>query len=64
MSTKTGEVNNERLLRPAMLEAFLEFEPLSKEEFLQFIPGYLRQATCGKEGAFLDGIFEIINASV
>ena len=47
-----------------MLEAFLEFEVVSNEEFLEYIPGYLRQATCGKEGKYLNNIFEIINASL
>lgn len=54
---------NKRLLRPAMLDALLEFEPTSKTEFLELIPAYIRQGTDPAEGQFLDQIFEIINAS-
>ncbi|MCG5500459.1 DUF4011 domain-containing anti-phage protein Hhe [Ectothiorhodospira lacustris] len=53
-----------RLLRPAMLEALLEFMPTSKVEFLEVIPTYIRQATEAAEGRYLDQIFDIINASV
>lgn len=55
---------NKRVLRPAMLEALLEFTPTSKYEFLEAVPSYLRQATEGREGKFIDDIFEIINASL
>ncbi|MDO9567219.1 MAG: DUF4011 domain-containing protein [Candidatus Desulfaltia sp.] len=54
---------NQRLLRPAMLEAFLEYLPVDKSEFLEFIPFYLRQSTNAAEGKFLAGVLEIINAS-
>ena len=54
--------DNQRLLRPAMLEAFLEYMPVSKSEFLEFIPPYLRQSTDAAEGKFLDSILEIINS--
>ena len=50
-----------RLLRPAMLEALVEYMPTSRAEFLEFIPGYLRQATDPAEGRYLDQVFEIIN---
>ncbi|WP_237062012.1 DUF4011 domain-containing anti-phage protein Hhe [Microbulbifer zhoushanensis] len=51
-----------RLLRPAMLEAFLEFEPTSKSEFLEVIPGYLREGTEPEEGRrFLNAVFALIN---
>jgi very-short-patch-repair endonuclease len=53
---------HKRLLRPAMLEALLEYTPTSKTEFLEMIPSYLRQATEPAEGRFLDQVFEIINA--
>lgn len=55
---------NKRLLRPAMLEALLEFTPTSKYEFLEAVPSYLRQATEGREGKFIEQVFEIINASL
>tara|TARA_R110001583_G_scaffold191912_1_gene357802 strand:+ start:20771 stop:26248 length:5478 start_codon:yes stop_codon:yes gene_type:complete len=55
---------NKRLLRPAMLEALVEFTPTSKFEFLEVIPQYLRQATDPREGAFLEQVFELINASM
>lgn len=55
--------DNQRLLRPAMLDALLEFKPISKAEFLEFIPSYLRQATEATEGRYLTRIFEIIDAS-
>ncbi len=53
---------NERLLRPAMLESFLEYLPTNKSEFLEYIPAYLRQSTNGDEGIFLDAVLEIINS--
>jgi superfamily I DNA and/or RNA helicase len=56
-------LNSQRLLRPAMLEALLEYRPISKAEFLELIPPYLRQSTNASEGRFLDEILEIINAS-
>jgi len=55
--------DNQRLLRPAMLEAFLEYLPVSKSEFLEYMPSYLRQSTNVAEGRFLEDILEIINAS-
>jgi very-short-patch-repair endonuclease len=56
--------DNKRLLRPAMLEAFLEYLPVDKSEFLEFMPSYLRQSTSSNEGKFLESVLEIINASV
>ncbi len=53
----------ERLLRPAMIEAFLEYMPVDKSEFLEFMPLYLRESTNASEGKFLEDILEIINAS-
>ena len=51
-----------RLLRPAMLEALMEFKPTSKSEFLEMIPSYIRQGTDATEGVYMDQIFEIINS--
>jgi len=56
--------DNQRLLRPAMLEAMLEYRPTSKSEFLEYIPGYLRQSTAAAEGQYLEQVLEIINASM
>jgi very-short-patch-repair endonuclease len=53
--------DNQRLLRPAMLEELLESKPVSKAEFLQFIPYYLRSSTLA-EGQFLADVLKIINA--
>jgi len=56
--------DNKRLLRPAMLEALLEYTPTSKVEFLEVIPSYIRQATEAAEGKYLEQIFDIINGSL
>lgn len=56
-------LDNARLLRPAMLEAILEHQPVSREDFLEYIPGYLRQSTAPGEGRYLDQVLAIINAS-
>jgi superfamily I DNA and/or RNA helicase len=56
--------DNQRLLRPAMLEAFIEYMPIDKSEFLEFMPSYLRQSTSSVEGKFLKNVLEIINNSV
>ena len=53
---------NKRILRPAMLEALLEYMPTSKWEFLEMIPLYLRQSIESDEGTYLEQIFEIINS--
>jgi len=55
---------NKRLLRPAMLEALLEYTPTSKVEFLEMVPSYIRQPTEAAEGKYLEQIFDIINASL
>ena len=60
----TETPDNKRLLRPAMLEALLEFTPTSKVEFLELIPSYIRQGTDPSEGKYLDRVFDIINASL
>ncbi len=59
-----GTPDNQRLIRPAMLEAFLEYTPCSKSEFLEYMPSYLRQATSGNEGKFLQPVLEIINKHI
>ena len=55
---------NKRLLRPAMVEALMEYVPTSKVEFLEMIPPYIRQGTDGREGKYLQQVFEIINTSL
>ena len=57
-------LDNKRLLRPAMLEALLEYTPTSKVEFLEMIPSYIRQATDSAEGKYLAQVYDIINTSV
>ncbi|MGL5339209.1 MAG: DUF4011 domain-containing anti-phage protein Hhe [Aeromonas veronii] len=53
-----------RLLRPAMLEALLEHQPLSRSEFVERIPKYLRDATEPMEAKrFLDQILALIDGS-
>lgn len=59
-----GTPDNKRLLRPAMLEALLEFEPTSRAEFLEQIPRYLREGTEVAEGRYFEQVFEIVNASL
>lgn len=54
--------DDHRLLRPAMLEALLEHQPLSRSEFVERIPQYLRQATDKNEAyQFLDQVLSIID---
>lgn len=51
-----------RLLRQSMIEALVEHQPLSKSEFVERIPKYLRDATEPKEARmFLDAVLEIID---
>jgi hypothetical protein len=54
---------SQRLLRPAMLEALLEFLPVTKSEFVEMIPLYLRQATNAADGKYLDQVLRIIDES-
>ncbi|MFV2058122.1 MAG: hypothetical protein ACC707_16775, partial [Thiohalomonadales bacterium] len=49
-----------RLLRPAMLEALLNFLPCSKAEFLEKIPAYLREGTSSQEAMYLEGVVDLI----
>jgi very-short-patch-repair endonuclease len=55
---KTPE--GQRLLRPAMVEALLEYRPATKWEFVEVIPSYLRQGTLGAEGVYLEQVLGII----
>ena len=51
-----------RLLRPAMIEALIEHEPLSRSEFVERIPQYLRQATDAFEAQkYLDQVLALID---
>lgn len=50
----------DRLLRPAMIAALCEFKPISKNEFLEVIPPYLRSATSNKDGKYLEQVLRII----
>ncbi|TNC81305.1 MAG: AAA family ATPase [Oleiphilus sp.] len=49
-----------RLLRPSMLEALLEFRPISKSEFQESIPAFLREGIDGKQGKYLEPVLNII----
>jgi very-short-patch-repair endonuclease len=49
-----------RLLRPAMIAALCEFKPISKSEFLEVIPPYLRSATSTAHGKYIEQILNII----
>jgi superfamily I DNA and/or RNA helicase len=48
------------ILRPAMIDALCEFKPISKNEFLEVIPAYLRAAISTKHGKYLEQILNII----
>lgn len=48
------------LLRPAMIDALCEFRPVSKSEFLELIPNYLRVGTAKEHGRYLDQVLNII----
>jgi len=53
--------NEDRLLRPAMIEAILHHLPCSKADFLEMIPGYLRTGTNVKEAQkYLGDVLEIV----
>lgn len=53
-----------RLLRPAMLEALLEFQPIDRSELQQLLPGYLREGTDPAEGRFIDDVLTLIGDHV
>ncbi|ERK17327.1 DNA helicase related protein [Pantoea sp. AS-PWVM4] len=51
-----------RLLRPAMIEALVEHQPLSRSEFVERIPKYLREATDSKAGkTYLNSVLALID---
>lgn len=53
-----------RLLRPAMIEALVEHEPVTSSEFVEFIPEYLRKSTDAKEAKmYLAQVLEIVMGS-
>jgi hypothetical protein len=52
-----------RLLRPAMIAALCEFKPISKSEFLEMVPAYLRNSTASEQGGYLEQVLNIISAS-
>ncbi|WP_405230354.1 DUF4011 domain-containing anti-phage protein Hhe [Lentisalinibacter sediminis] len=55
---------NRRLLRPAMMEALLEYEPTSLWEFQQIIPPFLRKGTDATEAKeHLARVLEIVYES-
>lgn len=48
------------LLRPAMIDALCEFRPISKSEFLEMIPPYIRTGTSPEHGEFIESVLNII----
>lgn len=48
------------LLRSAMIDALCEFRPISKSEFLEKIPDYLRKGTSPEHGKFIESVLNII----
>lgn len=53
-----------RLLRPAMIEAMVEHEPVTSSEFVELIPEYLRKSTEPKEAkTYLAQVLEIVVGS-
>lgn len=53
---------NKRILRAGMIEALVEMEPTTRNEFQEKIPLYLRQSIDPSQAKYLDQVFEIINA--
>ena len=43
-----------------MIEALVEYQPMSKSEFFEYILAYLRQGTDPVEGKYLEQVIEII----
>ncbi|ABZ76310.1 conserved hypothetical protein [Shewanella halifaxensis HAW-EB4] len=58
--SSTGIPLANRLLRPAMIAALCEFKPISKSEFLEMIPSYLRNTTAAEQGVYLEQVLNII----
>lgn len=51
----------ERLLRPEILKRLLIYKPVDHDDFMEFIPQYLRLSTSKEEAAeFLDAVLEMI----
>jgi len=44
-----------------MMDAFLEYLPTNKWEFLENVPSYLRGEIAQSEGKYLKGVLEIID---
>lgn len=56
--------NGRLLLRPAMIEALVEHEPVSSSEFVELIPEYLRKSTEPAEARmFLNQVLDIVAGS-
>ena len=50
-----------RFLRPDMLERLVTDKPTNRDDFIVYIPGYLRTHACATEaGKYLDDVLEII----
>ncbi len=59
-----GTPKDRRLLRPALIEALVEHEPVSSSEFVELIPEYLRRSTEPKEAkVFLNQVLDIVAGS-
>lgn len=53
-----------RLLRPAMIEVLVEHEPISRTEFVEYVPEYIRKATDVNEAKkYLDYVLGLIAGS-
>lgn len=51
----------ERLLRPDILKRLLKYKPVDNDEFMEFVPQYIRLSTSKAEAAeFLDAVLELI----
>ena len=54
-------LKDRRLLRPAMIEALIEHQPVTRTEFVEMIPEYLRKSTEAAEAVqFLDQVLGVI----
>ena len=43
-----------------MIAALCEFKPISKSEFLEVIPPYIRSATAKEHGIYLEQVLNIV----
>ena len=56
--------SDKKLLRPAMIEALIEYEPVSLSEFQEVIPEYVRKGTDRAEArTYLTAVLEIVAGS-